>query len=352
MTNIIKVLIPILIISCASNTIVDDNVMISPDGKSKITVSDSEVKNLNAKGWVLEGESKIKTKLKPENESSELILKKELDDSSFINDIYPIPGKFEISSEEYKTKRPKQLFSAPAINEIRLHKLGEVRWVYIGLEPSTAWPMILNFMEESNNLKLGNSDAFTGILTSKPFSFKGKQTKVELKIEPGLQQSSSEIFVTHLGSKDGLWEIIPSERSNLDTIVNELYEFLSSARPTSGTSLLALNLNKVNKTEVVTNDQGLREIKLRVNFSRAWASLRRSLLLAGYKIVDEDRNKGKFYLEYSVRRSLLDRRPSILGVEIIVKEISSKECLIFTNLDTENFDLSEEIISQINQSLS
>ena len=35
MTNIIKVLIPILIISCASNTIVDDNVMISPDGKSK-----------------------------------------------------------------------------------------------------------------------------------------------------------------------------------------------------------------------------------------------------------------------------------------------------------------------------
>ena len=80
MTNIVKVLIILLIVSCASNTIVDKNVMISPDGKSKITVFDSEVENLKTKGWVLEGESK----LKPENESSELVLKKVLDDNSFI----------------------------------------------------------------------------------------------------------------------------------------------------------------------------------------------------------------------------------------------------------------------------
>ena len=85
------------------------------------------------------------------------------------------------------------------------------------------WPLILSFMEESNNLKLGSSDASTGIITSNLFSFKGEKTQFELKIEPGLQQSSSEIFVSHLVSKGGLWEIIPSERSNLDLIVNELF---------------------------------------------------------------------------------------------------------------------------------
>ena len=58
------------------------------------------------------------------------------------------------------------------------------------------------------------------------------------------------------------------------------------------------------------------------------------------------------YLEYSLKRSLLDRRADITSVEIIVKELSSQECLISTSLDTENLDLSEEIISQINQSLS
>ena len=42
----------------------DKNVMISPDGKSKVTVFDSEVENPKANGWTLEGESKIKTKSK------------------------------------------------------------------------------------------------------------------------------------------------------------------------------------------------------------------------------------------------------------------------------------------------
>ena len=42
----------------------DKNVMISPDGKNKITVFDFEVENLKANGWTLEGESKIKTKSK------------------------------------------------------------------------------------------------------------------------------------------------------------------------------------------------------------------------------------------------------------------------------------------------
>ena len=117
--------------------------------------------------------------------------------------------------------------------------------------------------------------------------------------------------------------------------------------------MVALNLNATNKTEVITDDiTGLSKIKLKINFPRAWAALRRSVLFAGFKIIDEDRNQGKFYLEYSVKRSLLDRRADITSVEIIVKELSSKECLISTSLDTENLALSEEIISQINQSLS
>jgi|TARA_A100001011_G_C13781668_1_gene623403 hypothetical protein len=35
----------------------DKNVMVSPDGKSKVTVFDADVENLKANGWTLEGES-------------------------------------------------------------------------------------------------------------------------------------------------------------------------------------------------------------------------------------------------------------------------------------------------------
>ncbi len=45
----------------------DKNVMVSSDGKTKITVFDSDVENLKLNGWALEEESKIKTKIKSED---------------------------------------------------------------------------------------------------------------------------------------------------------------------------------------------------------------------------------------------------------------------------------------------
>ncbi len=304
------------------------------------------------------------TKISNENETQEdkikiikgntsIIQSKEvLEDSSFITNKFPITGEVEIFQEETKTPRPKELFSASSENEIRLHKLGEVRWVYLGLEPSTVWPMIIEFLKSNISYKIGNSRPSTGVINTKKFKFKGQQTKIEFKLERGLQQSSSEIFVTHLTEVKGNWEIIPSEKSNLESVVNELYEFLSSSTPSTGTSLVALNLNTSNKTEVITSEDGTRFIKLRINYARAWAATRRSLQLAGYKIIDEDRNTGKFYLEYILRRSILNRKPSLSEVEILVKEINSNECVISINLDKENLDISQEIISQINQALS
>ncbi|MDA9724684.1 outer membrane protein assembly factor BamC [Gammaproteobacteria bacterium] len=290
------------------------------------------------------------------SENENILLEKNvIRDSSFISDKYPISGEIEVTKDQAKvlTPRPKQLFSAASSNEIRLHKLGEIRWVYLGLEPSAAWPMTIEFLENKSNLGLDSFDPNSGTINSKVFELNNIDSKFIFKIERGLQQSSSEIFISQLKRINNSWEIVSSKDNKLDNVIEEFYEYLSSSGPATGTSLVALNLNASNKTEVITDEiSGLSKIKLRINFARAWAALRRSLLLAGYKIIDENRNEGKFYLEYSVRRSLLDRRPDITSVEIIVKELSSKECLISTNLDVENLDLSEEIISQINQSLS
>ena len=279
---------------------------------------------------------------------------KVIEDSSFILEKYPIQGEIIITEGDIDTitPRPKQLFSAASSNEIRVHKLGEIRWIYLGQEPSAAWPMTIEYLEQSKSLGLDSFDANEGIINSKIFKLNNLDSKYVFKIERGLQQSSSEIFVSQLKRVNNAWVIVSSKENNLDYLVNEFSDYLSKSGPLTGTSLVALNLNTSNKTEVVTDDFGMSKIKLRINFPRAWAALRRSLVLAGYKIIDEDRNEGKFYLEYSLKRSLLDRRPDITRIEINVNELSPKECIISTGLDEENKDLSEEIISQINQSLS
>ena len=89
-----------------------------------------------------------KIKFKEEN-SSILKSKEVLKDSSFIVNRYPISGEVDILQELTKTPRPKELFSASSENEIRLHKLGEVRWIYLGLEPSSVWPMTIEFLKSN-----------------------------------------------------------------------------------------------------------------------------------------------------------------------------------------------------------
>ncbi len=289
------------------------------------------------------------------SENQDILMNKAvLKDPAFISEKYPITGEIEIleTKENILTPRPKQLFSAGSSNEIRVHKLGQIRWIYLGQEPSAAWPMTIEFLEQSKNLDLDSFDADSGTINSKVFKLKNLNSKYVFKIERGLQQSSSEIFVSQLKKVNNSWEIVSSMENNLDNLMDEFSDYLSKTGPLTGTSLVALNLNTSNKTEVIKDDSGMSKIKLRINFPRAWAALRRSLMSAGYEIIDEDRNEGKFYLKYSLRRSLLDRRPDITSVEIIVKELNSKECLISTSLDAENQDLSEDIISQINQSLS
>ena len=75
---------------------------------------------------------------------------------------------------------PNQFFSAENKNEIRLHSLGEIRWIYVGLEPSKVWPILKEYLE-SDDLKLGIIDPNKGIMESKTFDYLGKLSKFEDK---------------------------------------------------------------------------------------------------------------------------------------------------------------------------
>ena len=65
------------------------------------------------------------------NESIEKILGKDIDN---VIDFYPIPDtKTQLPRQAYELPLPNQFFSAENKNEIRLHSLGEIRWIYLSL---------------------------------------------------------------------------------------------------------------------------------------------------------------------------------------------------------------------------
>ena len=83
-------------------------------------------------------------------------------------DLYPIPTTdVEGPKKVYELPLPKQYFSSEENNVLRLHKLGEIRWIYLSLEPSKAWPMLLEYLNENSDLNISNANPETGEIFTK-----------------------------------------------------------------------------------------------------------------------------------------------------------------------------------------
>ena len=115
-----------------------------------------------------------------------------------IIDYYPInSSNTESVGSEYDIPMPQQVFSSGASNEVRMHKLGQVRWVYVETLPSSAWPMLNDFWV-TNDITIARSDPTTGIIESANLGNEGPESKLVMKVEHGIRQASSEIFISHL----------------------------------------------------------------------------------------------------------------------------------------------------------
>ena len=63
-----------------------------------------------------------------------------------IIDFYPLPEESQKNTEKlYEVPMPQQVFSSGTSNEVRLHRLGEIRWIYVETLPSSVWPIMKDF---------------------------------------------------------------------------------------------------------------------------------------------------------------------------------------------------------------
>ena len=151
------------------------------------------VLTLSSCGWILEDHRYDYLK----ERQSEPIKSSSEESTRPIVDYYPIPNTTEnLVGDSYQIPLPAQVFSSGSTNEIRMHKLGEIRWLYVEALPSSVWPLMKDFWA-SSNFGLSYEDPNTGIFESDELLVSSEQTKLQMKIEHGIRQASSEIsFLT------------------------------------------------------------------------------------------------------------------------------------------------------------
>ena len=288
-------------------------------------------------------------------EEEDNTLSEVIEDITILLDLYPINGEIDKEKLSYELQRPRQFFSSGSNNEIRLHKLGQIRWLYVESLPSSVWPILNQYIENENDLSIGISDPDEGVIETEIFNRKDKEVKYRFKVEHGIRQASTELFFTELVKKENDWAILDNDNSEADDFLRKLLDYFSSATVSQGTSLVALNLNQGRKSEVINTDDGKSYIKLSIGFARTWAALNRALKEAAISIKDLNREEGYVLINYGLpeEEGILARlrKSEPKEYKIIVRSFS--EDLTQIMLDSEEWnDELESLLSEINQSLS
>jgi outer membrane protein assembly factor BamC len=288
-------------------------------------------------------------------EEEDNTLSEVIEDITILLDLYPINGEIDKEKLSYELQRPRQFFSSGSNNEIRLHKLGQIRWLYVESLPSSVWPILNQYIENENDLSIGISDPDEGVIETEIFNRKDKEVKYRFKVEHGIRQASTELFFTELVKQENDWAILDNDNSEADDFLRKLLDYFSSATVSQGTSLVALNLNQGRKSEVINTDDGKSYIKLSIGFARTWAALNRALKEAAINVKDLNREEGYVLINYGLpeEEGILARLRKSEPKEYKIIVRSSSEDLTQIMLDSEEWnDELESLLSEINQSLS
>ena len=269
---------------------------------------------------------------------------------------YPVD---EISEtlENQDVPKPRQIFSTSGDSSVQLRRLGELMWVYVETLPSTSWPISKSYWDTSS-YKVINADPATGEIA---INF-DESTKLKMKIEHGIKEASTEIFLVQVDKTSN--EILSNPELIQTELSNLVNYFADSVGQFSGTSLAAQNLNEMKKAKIFV-DNGQTVIELDLNFDRAWSSVTKAIDSANIIANDKDRSNGIFYVSYeseeeegffaflNLGRSK-SRNATVFGDAQFEVKISEKNNKTYVRAYSKDgkIEEAEELISKINESLS
>ena len=271
------------------------------------------------------GESDIQKWLETESSDSTQI-PVGLDQPKF-NDLMPIPEIDDyrgLSGQTMEVGLPEALNTAFAVEQIVIRRLGDQRWVFLDLPTAVIWPQVVLFWEENDfpvamldprNGTLetewligtfGNPDEiYESLKNGSAWSFQpsAQQYKFRIKLEPGVRNGSTELFIEQKqrrlgGQLEASWGK-GSDNPELEGKLLSVMAYYLGDRMVEGpkVSLLAAGLQE-SKANLVTQPSGM-VLSYKLDLDRAWATVGAALEDARVAVDDLDRRSRVYYVTYS-----------------------------------------------------
>ncbi|MES2819680.1 MAG: outer membrane protein assembly factor BamC [Pseudomonadota bacterium] len=258
-----------------------------------------------------------------------------------LDPLLPIPQRIAdttATTEGFEVPRPQALQTSAEAQEFSLQKSGESRWVVAQRTPAQVWPVARQFFEE-NGFRIADERPQTGEFSTAWQRFDelsttmarrlssrvagvepDSETRVRVRIEPGVQRNTSEIFVVSAERPAGSSADIafPSRTGNASLEAALLDEMLASlarsAEQGGSVSLLAArDFDAPSRVSLAEDGNGNPVLNLGADFDRAWSGIGRALEAGDVRVDDLNRSLGVYYINLAEGAKTPDDEPGLLG---------------------------------------
>ncbi len=238
-----------------------------------------------------------------------------------LDPLLPIPRNVaeDNARADFEVPRPLPLQVAAEASDFTLQKSGVSRWVLAQRPPAEVWPVAHQFFED-NNFRIAEDRPQTGEFTTtwqrfdelsggigerlKGASSTGdSEVRVRVRIEPGVQRNTSEIYVVSAersaGSTANTDFTERSVNTGLDSVlVDQMLAGMSRDAEKGGSvSLLAArDFDAPSRVALNQDGSGNPVLTVGADLDRAWSSVGRALERGDWRVEDINRSLGLYYI--------------------------------------------------------
>jgi outer membrane protein assembly factor BamC len=257
-----------------------------------------------------------------------------------LDPLLPVPPQVASSTVEgeFEVPRPQALAVRADASEFSLQKSGESRWLVAQRVPAEVWPVARQFFED-NGFRIAAERPQTGEFVTEWQRFDqlssamaqrlssrvsgvaaDAETRVRVRIEPGVQRNTSEIFVLSAerpaGSSAEVAFASGSGNASLEAALLDdmLVSMARSAEQGGSVSLLAArDFDAPSRVSLSEDGSGNPVLNLGADFDRAWSGVGRSLEMADVRIDDLNRSLGVYYINLAEGAQKKGEEPGFFG---------------------------------------
>ena len=267
--------------------------------------------------------------------------------------LLPIPSNVPADNVkgEFEVPRPQPLIAATSASDFSLQRSGDSRWVMAQRSPSEVWPLAVQFFQ-NNGLRIEEQRPQTGEFTtawqnadelSEPMArhlassglAADSETRLRVRIEPGVQRNTSEVYVVSANRPAGSTENVAFSNRSVNTgldaaLVDEMLISLSRNADKGGSVSLLAARDFDTPSRVILSEDGSGNPILTLNedLDRAWSSVGRALEQGEWRVEDINRTLGLYYINLAEKAEKKDEKPgffsSLFGSEPAKEEVEAR----------------------------